>query len=74
MDELQLKIYTALCKLDGEEVADLFTNYLGNQVLDEGFKDFLVDEGILDEEDDDDEENDDEDDEEEEEEDDEFEW
>ena len=47
MDETQMEIWNKLCELDGEEVARLFTNYYGNQLLDEGFKEFLEDEGIM---------------------------
>lgn len=47
MTELQKKIWDRLCELDGEEVARLFTNYYGNQLLDKGFKEFLEDEGVL---------------------------
>jgi len=47
MTELQKKIWYRLCELDGEEVARLFTNYYGNQLLSEEFKEFLEDEEIL---------------------------
>lgn len=47
MTELQKKIWYKLCELDGEEVARLFTNYYGNQLLSEDFKEFLEDEGVL---------------------------
>ena len=47
MDKLQLKIWNALCKLNGEEVARLFTDYYGNQLLDEDFKEFLEDEEVM---------------------------
>lgn len=46
MNELQQKIYSILCNLTGEEVTNLFTNYYGNQLLDdEDFMKFLDDEG-----------------------------
>lgn len=46
MNELQNKIYNILCNLTGEEVTNLFTNYYGNQLLDdEDFMKFLDDEG-----------------------------
>lgn len=47
MTELQKKIWYRLCELDGEEVARLFTNFYGNQLLSEEFKEFLEDEGVL---------------------------
>lgn len=46
MNELQQRIYSILCNLTGEEVTNLFTNYYGNQLLDdEDFMKFLDDEG-----------------------------
>lgn len=47
MDKTQKQIWNALCKLDGEEVARLFTDYYGNQLLDEDFKEFIEEEGVL---------------------------
>lgn len=47
MTELQKKIWYKLCELDGEEVARLFTNYYGNQLLSEEFKEWLEEEGVL---------------------------
>lgn len=47
MSELQKQIWNALCKLDGEEVARLFTDYYGLQLLDEDFKEFLEDEEVM---------------------------
>ena len=47
MTELQKKIWYKLCELDGEEVARLFTNFYGNQLLSEEFKEWLEDEGVL---------------------------
>ena len=47
MTELQLKMWYKLCELDGEEVARLFTNFYGNQLLDEEFKEYLEDEGVM---------------------------
>ena len=47
MDEMQRKIWNALCNLDGEEVARLFTNYYGNQLLTEDFKEYLEKEGWM---------------------------
>lgn len=45
MDEIQVKIWDALCNLDGETVARLFTNYYGNQLLTEDFSEFIKEEG-----------------------------
>ena len=50
MTNEQTKIWNALCELDGETVARLFTDYHGNQLLDEGFQEFLIDEGVMEEE------------------------
>lgn len=47
MSELQKQIWNALCKLSGEEVERLFTDYYGNQLLDEDFKEFIEEEGVL---------------------------
>ena len=47
MTELQKKIWYRLCELDGEEVARLFTNFYGNQLLSEDFKEFLEDEEVM---------------------------
>ena len=47
MTELQKKIWYKLCELDGEEVARLFTNFYGNQLLSEEFKEWLEEEGVL---------------------------
>lgn len=43
----QAEIWYALCELDGETVARLFTNYYGNQLLDEDFHEFLIEEGVM---------------------------
>jgi hypothetical protein len=40
-------IEEALCELTGEQVYILFTQYHGLQLLDEGFYQHLVDEGVL---------------------------
>ena len=45
MDKIQVKIWDALCNLDGETVARLFTNYYGNQLLTEDFSEFIEEEG-----------------------------
>jgi hypothetical protein len=47
MSELQKQIWNALCKLNGEEVARLFADYYGLQLLDEDFKEFIEEEGVL---------------------------
>ena len=44
MDELQGRIWDFLCDMSGEEVARAFTNWYGNQLLDEEFAEFLSDE------------------------------
>ena len=48
MDRTQRYIWDILCSLTGEEVARLFINYHGNQILDVGFYEHLVDEGYID--------------------------
>lgn len=48
MTRQQNQIWDILCEMSGEEVARAFTNYRGNQLLDEGFAEFLVDEGYCD--------------------------
>lgn len=50
MNDIQEKIWDCLCGLDGETVANLFTDYYGTQLLAYDFADFLVDEGYLEEE------------------------
>ena len=47
LDEIQVMIWEALIKEDGETVARLFTNYYGNQLLDEDFLEFLKQEDII---------------------------
>ena len=47
MTELQKQIWNALCELSGEEVAGLFTDYYGNQLLDKDFKEFLEDAEVM---------------------------
>lgn len=51
MNEKQKQMWDALCELDGEDVARVFTNYYGNQLLSEDFHQFLVDEGYIENED-----------------------
>ena len=48
------KIGSALCELTGEQVYNLFTGWHGLQLLDEGFYQYLIDEGILEDDDDED--------------------
>lgn len=48
MTQIQRRIYAILTRLSGEKVAQLLMDYHGNQLLDEGFGDFLVDEGVAD--------------------------
>lgn len=48
-DDTQNLIWDSLCTLDGETVLRLLTDYHGTQLLSEGFKEFLIDEGFLDE-------------------------
>lgn len=47
MDKNQVEIRDALCNLDGETVARLFTNYYGNQLLTDDFREFMEDEGVI---------------------------
>ena len=47
MDEIQGEIWDALCNLDGETAARLFTNYYGNQLLTADFREFMEDEGVI---------------------------
>ncbi|MEF9983731.1 MAG: hypothetical protein RR710_04230 [Oscillospiraceae bacterium] len=49
MDKLQLKIWDALCELSGEEVARVFTDFYGNQLLDDEFLEYLQEEEIMEE-------------------------
>lgn len=47
LDETQKEIWEALCKLSGEEVLNLITDWHGCYLLDEKFKEFLEDEGVM---------------------------
>lgn len=49
MNDMQQEMFNALCKLSGEKVAQLFLDWLGLQVMDRGFREFLGDEGVMDE-------------------------
>lgn len=51
MTQIQRRVYEILTRLSGEKVAQLLMDYHGNQLLDEGFGDFLVDEGVADRDD-----------------------
>ena len=64
MNEMQEEMYHELCKLSGEQVTDLFLDWLGLQVLDKDFREFLGKEGYMDELPDDEDEDEDEDEEE----------
>ena len=46
MTQIQSRIYAVLTRLGGEEVAQLMLDYHGAQLLDDGFGDFLVQEGV----------------------------
>jgi hypothetical protein len=45
MNAKQERVYDVLCDLTGEQAANAFLNYCGTQLLDDGFHDFMVDEG-----------------------------
>lgn len=45
MNELQNNLWDLLCDLNGEQVASLFTNFYGNQLLSDDFAKFIVEEG-----------------------------
>lgn len=47
LDKTQSEIWNELCKLSGEEVLNLLTDWHGLQLLDEKFKEFLEDEGVM---------------------------
>ena len=47
MNDMQMEMWDALCELSGEEVARMFTDYHGNQLLDEGFRTYLGEEGVM---------------------------
>lgn len=50
MDRIQITIWDALCMMSGEDVARAMTDYHGNQLLDRGFYEHMVDEGYMDDE------------------------
>lgn len=47
MNDMQMEMWDALCELSGEEAARMFTDYYGNQLLDDGFRAFLGEEGVM---------------------------
>lgn len=47
MDKNQVEIWDTLCNLDGETVARLFTDYYGNQLLTDDFREFMEEEGVI---------------------------
>jgi hypothetical protein len=47
LDETQKAIWEALCELSGEEILNLITDWHGCYLLDEKFKEFLEDEGVM---------------------------
>jgi hypothetical protein len=47
MTAVQDEIWDAMAEMSGEEVLQHFTNYHGTQLLDDGFKEYLIDEGVL---------------------------
>ena len=52
LDELQEKMFDALIECDTETAVLTFIQYYGTQILDEGFKEHLTDEGIMEEDED----------------------
>ena len=51
MTDMQEMMWDVLCEMSGEDVARVFTNYYGNQVLSMDVHQFLVDEGYIENED-----------------------
>lgn len=51
MTDMQEKMWDTLVEMSGEDVARAFTNFFGNQLLNEDFCQFLVDEGYMESED-----------------------
>lgn len=47
MTDTQEKIWDVLCEMSGKDVARVFTDYYGNQLLSDDFHKFLVDEGYM---------------------------
>lgn len=49
MNKKQEQVYQTLCGLNGETVAQLFTDYHGTRLLSDGFREHLQNEGYIDE-------------------------
>lgn len=49
IDNTQTTIWDALCEMSGEDVARAFTDFYGNQLMDDNFLQFLVEEGYINE-------------------------
>lgn len=47
LDRIQKEIWEALSELSGEQVLNLITDWHGCYLLDEKFKEFLEDEGVM---------------------------
>lgn len=47
MDRVQHHVWDKLCEMSGEEVARALTNYHGDQLLNEGFYRYLLDDGYI---------------------------
>lgn len=47
MSQTQSEMWDTLCEMSGEDVARAFTNYYGNQLLSEDFRQFMIDEGYM---------------------------
>lgn len=47
MNQMQEEMWDALCELSGEEVLRLLTHWKGLQILDEEFREYLGEEGIM---------------------------
>lgn len=50
MTTLQEKTYDVLMGLSTEQAVDAFLNWHGTQLLDDGFREHLIDEGYMEEE------------------------
>lgn len=55
MDDTQSKLWDMLSQQEGKTVLNLFMQYYGGQLLDEGFEEHCIKEGYLDEEEEEDE-------------------
>lgn len=47
MTDIQEKMWDVLCEMSGEDVARVFTDYYGNQLLSDDFHQYLIDEGWM---------------------------